>query len=166
MPTAGARAHCHAPLRKRPSPKKDLPFVIRRIVLGIVTYLLTVAGFLALFTTTLEATVSADITMNLRTMMDKTDLRGLDRPSVVRVATSFVRLLSFDLGTSRSSKTAGRYGSERVIDLVLEAMPSTLALFVVATALSVAAGFTIGTRMAMRRASSSTGPPSRRRCSS
>jgi len=68
----------------------------------------------------------------------------------VRVAARFARLLKFDFGTSRSSQTAGRYGSNRVIDLVAEALPSTIVLFVVSSGLAVAAGLAIGLRMAAR----------------
>lgn len=149
-----------------------LRYVLRRVAIGIFTYLLTVAGFLALLNASLEATVYADITMALRAAMDASDLRGLDdaarqakrneieaamersygldRPFVARVAARFMGLLRFDLGTSRSSQTAGRYGSNRVIDLIVEALPATLVLFLAATALSAGAGLAIGTRMAMR----------------
>lgn len=69
---------------------------------------------------------------------------------LARVADRYIGPLRLDLGTSRTMRTAGPRGSNRVVDLVAEALPSTLVLFVTATAVSTAVGLAIGLRMSRR----------------
>lgn len=149
-----------------------LPYVLRRIFWGAISYLLTVAGFLALLNGTLEATIRGEIAQAVNNAMANVQVKnldaesaralrsemraamersyGLDRPFLARVAARYVRLLRFDLGNSRSMQTTGHPASRRVADLLVEALPPTLVLFLAATGASVAAGMVIGLRMSRK----------------
>jgi ABC-type dipeptide/oligopeptide/nickel transport system permease component len=109
-----------------------LPFVLSRVLWGAFSYLLAVAGFLALLSGTLEATARGMIAEAVNNAMYsikvkdldaegvraiREELRsgleqslGLDRPFLARVADRYIGLLRLDLGTSRTMRTAGPLG--------------------------------------------------------
>lgn len=73
---------------------------------------------------------------------------GLDQPWYQRLPGMVGRVLTFDLGEARTVRTYD--GSNRVVDIILERLPSTLLLLATALLITAAIGVTVGVWLSTR----------------
>ncbi|MEM2871502.1 MAG: ABC transporter permease [Candidatus Caldarchaeum sp.] len=76
---------------------------------------------------------------------------GLNRPWFERIPAMVARVLTLDLGYSRTITSFA--GSRKVADIILERVPYTVMLVTTAVAISAAVGINLGMRAAYRRGS-------------
>ncbi len=143
-------------------------FVARRIIDSLITYSIIIFMYSAVLNTSLESTVHGDIAAMTRDFISMIDMTkhtpedvpqlkeeykkslehhyGLDQPSIIRILHRTYRTLTFDFGESASQITVGR--SRMVHDIILEALPLTLLLFVTSSIFSTFLGIAVGIRKA------------------
>ncbi len=73
---------------------------------------------------------------------------GLDQPWYQRLPGMVGRVLTFDLGEARTVRTYD--GSNRIVDIILERLPSTLLLLTTALLITAAIGITVGVWLSTR----------------
>jgi peptide/nickel transport system permease protein len=73
---------------------------------------------------------------------------GLDQPWVQRLPAMVARVLTFDLGEARTVRTSD--GSNRIADIILERLPSTLMLLTTALLITAAIGVSVGVYLSTR----------------
>jgi peptide/nickel transport system permease protein len=73
---------------------------------------------------------------------------GLDKPWYFRLPNMVLRVLTLDLGSSRTLRSFS--GSQRVADIVLERLPYTIALVTTASVITAILGLLIGVKVATR----------------
>jgi peptide/nickel transport system permease protein len=73
---------------------------------------------------------------------------GLDQAWWQRMPATLWRVLTLDLGSARSLRTAD--GSNRISDIVLERLPKTMLLLTTASVITATIGLLVGVRMATR----------------
>jgi peptide/nickel transport system permease protein len=73
---------------------------------------------------------------------------GLDEPWVQRLPAMVARVLTFDLGEARTVRTYD--GSNRIVDIILERLPSTLMLLTTALLITAAIGVSLGVFLSTR----------------
>lgn len=76
---------------------------------------------------------------------------GLDRPWYLRIGDTVSRIVTLDLGESRSLRSFS--GSSKVVDIVSERLPNTVILVTTAVAFTAAGGLLLGMNMAYRAGS-------------
>ena len=73
---------------------------------------------------------------------------GLDQPWFARLPGMVARVLTFDLGTARTLRSTE--GSNRIVDIVLERLPSTMLLLTTSLCITAAFGLVLGVQLATR----------------
>ncbi|MDW8141308.1 MAG: ABC transporter permease, partial [Candidatus Bipolaricaulota bacterium] len=83
-----------------------------------------------------------------RIRQDREILYGLDKPWYTRLPQMIVRVLTLDLGESRTLQTA--HGSRLVSDIILERLPNTVLLFTTAWFVYILIGIPLGVHLSTR----------------
>jgi peptide/nickel transport system permease protein len=147
-------------------------YILRRVASGVLSYMVIVFAYTAILNLALETTARSEIAeqansfdfgqaSTAKTAEERRAMRdsmvvvlekryGLDRPYLERVAARTLRIIGFDYGASRSAETRAQPRSNRVADIIFEALPNTAILFSLTTALSVLLGIVVGIRKARK----------------
>jgi peptide/nickel transport system permease protein len=145
-----------------------LRFVIRRVLNGLLIYVVLIFVFSAIFNTVNEKTARADIEESIRVeaaklknvkaedvrrFMEerrayKIHLHHLDRPLPERIFFRTVDTILFRYGNSTIIRSIS--GDRQVIRIIAEVMPRTILLFTTATVLEVIVGVFFGLKKAQR----------------
>jgi peptide/nickel transport system permease protein len=143
-------------------------YILKRILYGILMYVVMVFVYSALFNNVADRTLRAQIDEQvqqearrqtnltpekLRNFMEqrrvsKENQYHLNDPLVSRIFWQAVRTLEFDYGNATTMKAAN--GDRKVIAIVLEAVPRTLILFTTEVLLTTLLGVALGLYMAQR----------------
>ena len=137
-------------------------FVLKRILYGILMYVIMVLVYSALFNSVADRTLRSSIDEQLAQEMttkrnltadqrhvlleqrraEKLEQYHLNDPLVSRIFFRALRTLAFDYGNSSSIKAAN--GDREVIKIILEALPRTVLLFTTEVLLVTALGVAMG----------------------
>jgi peptide/nickel transport system permease protein len=143
-------------------------YALKRILRGVVMYVILMFVFSALFNTVSETTQRAQIfeqvnmeanrLKNLKSeqieQFKKQKLEQLlkvyrfDRPVIERIVFRAVNALTFNFG--RSTIIKSNSGSQQVIDIIGEALPRTVLLFTSAIAIEIFIGIWLGLKKAQK----------------
>jgi peptide/nickel transport system permease protein len=147
-------------------------YILRRVASGVLSYMVIVFAYTAILNFALEKTARSQIIeqansfdfgqgSTAKSAEDRREKRaemvatlekryGLDRPYLQRVILRTLRIISFDYGTSQLGRTMAYPRSDRVADIIAEALPNTAILFSLTTAMSVLLGIMVGIRKARK----------------
>lgn len=143
-------------------------FILRRSIFGLIAFILIILMYSAILNTQLEVIMRARIGEASRIAMTSPKMReemygktleeihemrkeiersmlssyGLDKPIYVRIFTRAFKAVCFDFGDSRGLQTIKK--SRRVKDIIMEALPNTVILFVTTTIISVFLAIIVG----------------------
>lgn len=143
-------------------------FVIKRIINALIIYIILIFIFSALFNVQMEQTIYAQINENIKmesmqlTNMSPEEMEkwtnqrkehyyniyNLNKPFGQRILMRAFNALTFNYGQSTIIKAAS--GSRNVSDIVFEAVPRTLLLFMTAMVIDILLGFWLGIKKAQR----------------
>jgi peptide/nickel transport system permease protein len=143
-----------------------LRFAARRILYGLLIYVLLIFAFSAIFNTVNEKTARAEIEESIRMEMArlknvnaadmvkiieqrrayKVRLYHLDRPLLERILRHTIDTVAFRYGNSTIIRSS--IGDRRVLKIIWEVMPRTILLFTTATLLEVLMGVFFGLKKA------------------
>jgi peptide/nickel transport system permease protein len=143
-------------------------YILKRILYGVLMYVVMVFVYSALFNNVADKTLRAQVdeqvlqearrqtnlnAEKLKAWMDqrreaKLNQYHLNDPLVSRIFWQAVRTLEFDYANATTMKAAN--GDRRVIAIVLEAVPRTLILFTTEVILTTLIGVALGLYMAQR----------------
>lgn len=145
-------------------------YVLRRLLNCILTYVVIIFVYSALFNSVMDATLRSQIREQIqgemlkfnRTNMTSVEMQKyqaerydyllrtyhLNEPTINRVFWRAVDTLTLNLGNSTNIKSST--GSTRVVTIVAEKIPNTLLLFLTATAIDIFIGIVLGLKKAQR----------------
>src|SRR6056297_1473823 len=143
-------------------------FAIKRIINALIIYIILIFIFSALFNVQMEQTIYAQINENIKmesmqlTNMSPEEMEkwtnqrkehyytiyNLNKPFGQRILMRAFNALTFNYGQSTIIKAAS--GSRKVSDIVFEAVPRTLLLFMTAMVIDILLGFWLGIKKAQK----------------
>ena len=143
-------------------------FALKRIINAVIIYIILIFIFSALFNVQMEQTVYAQIDEQIKMeIMQLTDKKAdeikqwaeqrkehyynrynLNKPVSQRITMRAINALTFHYGTSSIIKASS--GSRNVTNIVFEALPKTLLLFMTAMVIDILLGFWLGIKKAQK----------------